>query len=593
MDPAGDKRIERPTHFATNFRSEQSASFFVSPTRINSAIEGSRLRHQQAASILVHSSGELLVTCRWDERGYAEGDASNEQALYVSSDRGDSWTMAHGGEPIVTQDHGSSFTQPSSITHSFTFEDALGKTWLYYTINQPYTWGPASPHRSTGGGEIRRIRLTAKQGDWTTLGESEVVWAFMQALDDGRGDKFRDVRALCLNGILKLRGGRLLMPIAGRTTVTEPKGAFWPLDRCWVLESTDGGETWTASYFIGGEPSLCLCEPTIVESATDDVVVAYMRVQYDTGRELYRSTSSNGGRTWSSPRPAGLPNTGGSGTKPFITQLRNGSYALLQTNEHLVTDRTNISVFMTDEPGLANNHWPLVKVLSAECREHWLGSAYGWLAESVDNNRVPSLHAVWVSFTDNANHLNHARIELDWMKGTVVEPLAPNDASGNDLPRLETEEGRSGLHFPTVRSRAHAPHFGKLAGKPSRIVLNYRLDQALSGEEFPLLTLRSSHGRHHWLTVALRPRHSNTVWVHSNTGWSNSGMKSEGHFLELQLDIWPPVKASLAVNGLEAMPFFSITGRTPTTLYLGGNVASREPCQLTLVEASYGLTWSP
>src|SRR5690606_5296645 len=216
--------------------------------------------------------------------------------------------------------------------------------------------------------------------------------------------------------------------------------------------------------------------------------------------ELYRSESHDGGHTWSAPVAAGLPNTRGSGVKPFITALSGGCYALLQTNEHDVTDRTNVSVFVTDEEGLRRNSWPLVKVVAAECREHWLGSAYGWLTE----DPAGYLHAVWVSYTGQSNYLNHARLNWDWLGGTVIEPLAPADAHGDDLPRLvEHQHGKRALAFPTLRSRAHAPHLGALEGRPFHVSLRFQVGSSTG--PFRLLDLRTMQGRHPWLRVELRP----------------------------------------------------------------------------------------
>src|SRR5690606_7265188 len=189
----------------------------------------------------------------------------------------------------------------------------------------------------------------------------------------------------------------------------------------------------------------------------------------------------------------------GFGAKPYLTKLTTGHYALLQTNEHDTTDRTNAAVFLTDEAGFRRNSWRLGKVMTGECREHWLGSACGWLAEDPRGG----IHSVWVSFVGQENHLNYAHLSLDWLLGTVIEPLAPADNRGDDLPRLkEVSDETRGLSFPTLRSRAHAAHLGSLEGSPYRVSLSY-LIESLDGE-FTLLDLRASHGRHPWLRVELR-----------------------------------------------------------------------------------------
>ncbi len=566
---------------ATDFGAESATDFAVAPTRIATGGPGRRLHHQQAASLLVHPSGALLATCRWDERGDAEGDASNEQALYVSDDGGTAWRMENDRQPIITLDLGTSFDRPSSITHSFAWSDAQGRTWLYYTINQPFTWGAGRPDRSTGGGEIRRLELFEDEGRWHAADTSEVVWGFCRPVTDGRGGAWTDVRLLCLNGIVRLRSGRCLMPVAGRATVPEPAGAFWRLNRSWVLASDDGGATWFDLGFIGGSDALSVCEPTVVETGTDDQLVALMRVQYDTGFELYRSDSSDAGATWSHPRATGLPNTGGSGTKPYALALRGGAYALLQTNEHHVTDRTNVSLFLTDEAGMAHDRWPVVKVLASECVDHWLGSAYGWLAEAPDG----ALHAVWVGYAGAENHLNHARLAPPWVGGTVAEPVAPRDERGDDLPALtKVGAGRRALQFPNTRSRAHLPRVGLVATPGFRVHFSFHIDRLPSAADVHLVDLCVRNGRDLAYRVVVRPAHGSTVWVDSNLGWHDTGFacRQDGR-VDVDLEVRDDRSVRLAVNGVGTggLMFLKTVGIV-STVYVGGNVAQPEPCAFAL-----------
>lgn len=587
IEPPWSEMLAEGAHArqTTSFASETPASFAVTPTRIVSGGPGRRLRHQQAASIVVHPTGALLVSCRWDERGDAEGDATNEQALYFSDDGGQRWRMANGGQPIATLGHGSSFTEPSSITHSFVCCDSGGRTWLYYTINQPHTWGEGRPHRSTGGGEIRRLELVPSDGDWRPAARSEIVWDFMRPVTDGRGGTVDDVRLLSLNGVTRLRSGRWLMPVAGRATVPDPRGAFWKLNRCWVLASDDDGRSWHDLAFIGGSDALCLCEPTVFETSRDGRLVALMRVQYDTGQELYRSDSDDGGASWSAPVASGLPNTGGSGVKPYAVRLSTGQYALLQTNEHLVTDRTNVSLFLSDDRWLNLDTWPLVKVISSECRRHWLGSAYGWLAEARDG----TLHAVWVSFSGEENHLNHTRLTPAWSGGTVVEPLAPADELGDDLPRLaDSGAGRRALLFPNTRSRAHLPRFALAATPPFELELSYLIEEPPIAADFHLLELRSRNGRELAWRLALRPALGASLWSDANQGWFDTRLElPPGGRLDTLIRVLDNKHLRISLNGAELPDAqFLKTADPVTTAYLGANVTQAEPCRVAVLGAS-------
>src|SRR5690606_37800459 len=110
------------------------------------------------------------------------------------------------------------------------------------------------------------LQIVWNGSDWLTSGDSAVVWAFHQPLPDGHGGVCEDIRAISWNGLVRLRSGRLVMPIGGRSSESDPQGRFSKLDRVWMLASTDDGATWTEAYFVAGKSDLCFAEPTLVET---------------------------------------------------------------------------------------------------------------------------------------------------------------------------------------------------------------------------------------------------------------------------------------------------------------------------------------
>ena len=567
-DLVSQKARVRRTDFAASGESDPAPRV----VRVRTGGPGRAPRHQQAASIHRHTCGDLLIACRWDAIGSDEGDASNEQALYVSGDGGGTWSLANGGRPAITLDHGSGFDRPSAITHAFVAEHGGGRTWLYYTVNQPHTWGRDRPDRATGGGEIRRLELRRVHGTWLAEPVSEVVWGYRTPVPDGRGGTWDDVRMLCLNGTLRLRDGRLVMPVAGRATVDDPDGAFWRLDRCWVLRSDDDGATWRDCRFVAGSEALCLCEPTIVEAAADGHLVALMRAQYDTGRELYRSESRDGGDTWTAPVPTGLPNAAGFGVKPYLTRLTCGAYALLQTNEHDTCERTNVALFVTDEEGLVADRWPVVRVVGSESERGWLGSMYGWIAEG----EAGVLHCAWVSYHRGLNHLNYACLDPAWAASAVVEAVAPNDADGDDRPRFDG--AAPGWRFGNTRARAHVTRPLASAGPDWSIDLDARIDRAPVNSDLQLLDLRTRSGADVACRVALRPAHGGRIWLDANQGWTDTGYAPRmGEAFRIELTVRGDKRVTLAITdgsgmaaGLATDAFLK-TALPVTTVNLGGS----------------------
>jgi hypothetical protein len=451
---------------------------------------GHRAQHLFAPCLHRHGNGQLLIVCRWDAHGADEGDATNEQALFFSRDGGTNWQLAGDG-PILTCALGTSFDRPSSITHAWIFEDRAGLTWLYYTVNQPFTWGENRPDRSTGGGEIHRQEIRWNGADWQRAGDSRIVWAFRQPLPDGCGGICHDIRAVSWNGVARLADGLLIMPIGGRSSVAEPRGAFSKLDRVWVLISRDDGATWPEAYFVGGGESLCLAEPTLVTTSTPGELVCLLRVQYGTGNQLHRSVSRDGGRTWSVPAPTGLPQVNTQGVKPFLLRCGDGTFALIQTNEHEVIERTNLAVFLTDEAGLRADRWPRLRTLHVGNRRGWWpGACYGWLAEDANGD----LLAAWPSHDTAGGRLFFARLPAAAL-GTpvVVEPNGVHDELGDHVPHAD---GAGEFAFHDVRGRLVAPDFGLLdPAVPSIVSMRLRVATLPKSEPFRVLRLTARNGR--------------------------------------------------------------------------------------------------
>ncbi len=605
----------------TNFATESTLDFEAKATRVVTASPDGPVKHTFIPTLLEHPSGHLLLTCRWDAEGGLEGDDTNEQALYFSSDAGDTWTMANHGLPIVTIANGTPHERRSALTHSFLFHDLDGRTWLYYSINQPFTWGADRPNRSTGGevlinqpltrgadrpnrstggGEIRKIEITFDGETWVTTGDSTVAWGFLQPVADGAGGLARDVRLVIQSGILRLRDGRLLMAVGGRSTVREPEGAFWRLNRCWVLESTDDGTTWSESHFIAGSDSLCCAEPTIVETSVPGELICIMRVQYATGAEMVRSDSYDGGRTWSAPVPTGLPNSGTSGTRPFMVRLRNGMFVLLDCSEHGNVGRTGASLYLADEADLRRNRWSLVKTILVEgagtyTAPPFTAGGYGWVTELQTGEIV----VLTGTFHREEQHINFAKVPLEWLAGTVVEPVAVNDNSADDRPTLRargaTPDGKS-LHFSNARGRARATSFGGGDGYPIDVTLGHCIEELPTSSEFHFCRVGTSLGRWPAFSVTARPAVNGNFWLHDNRGWVDTGTAIPlNRWVRLRCIFRSPLQVSVTLDEspLGDGSYLTRTTGRPDSLIIGALEIADDPCSIFLGEVTYATPGPP
>jgi len=68
----------------------------------------------------------------------------------------------------------------------------------------------------------------------------------------------------------------------------------------YVTRSTNGGKTWGQRSVIADRKGYNLCEASIIK-LPDGLLICYMRENSGLGRPIYKSLSSDGGRTWDGP----------------------------------------------------------------------------------------------------------------------------------------------------------------------------------------------------------------------------------------------------------------------------------------------------
>ena len=493
----------------------------IAPRTVVTAGENRPVRHAFAPALHVHPGGDYLLVCRWDVIGSREGDASNQQALSISRDAGQTWHLAHDGRPIVSPAHGTSFSAPSAITHAWFLPHTSGRLSLIYSVNQPHTWGADDPQRSTGGGEIRRVELQrSPSGEWRSAPASAVIWRFQAPLPDGLGGICHDIRAVSWNGAVRTNEGVWLMPIGGRSSQTDPRGDAAPLNRVWLLRSDDDGYTWGSPVFVAGGDEHAFAEPTLVATSDPARWVCLLRVQYETGRELYRADSLDGGKTWSKPVPTGLPNADTHGAKPFLFRAKAGDYWLVQTNEHTTIARTNLALFHTDETGLLSDRWQRVRTLDIGHRAGWWpGSCYGWIAEDIGRNRILIAYA---TATPHETELRFSAVDrAAYFSGPTAEPNGVHDEIADDRPLLLPDSAdpppAPAYRLVSTRSRLIATRFVDLGPRPLQVSFSLSISTLPESANFPLFTLANRHGRDPAFALQLSPVGQLLAWVSGNS----------------------------------------------------------------------------
>ncbi len=221
------------------------------------------------------------------------------------------WTSS---QTIMSAPGGNAINQINSLS-------VVGnKMWLVYF---------SAPSVSDGGTLYRR-EVNVEINGHISLGD-EVL---LSGLETGE-------HKLNFSPILALPGGRLLLPYhnsASSIPYTSHVGI-----------SDDGGVTWSPVQLSPSMPSgtTWLVEPSLILEG-DGAVGCYMR---STARVAYYSRSTNGGQSWSFPRPiAQISQPGGNGSRMQTLRLTDGQMLLIGNNNKEF--RRNLTIWSLGDHGI-------------------------------------------------------------------------------------------------------------------------------------------------------------------------------------------------------------------------------------------------
>jgi len=295
------------------------------------------------------------------------------------------------------------------------FPTPAGELWLLHTAQQ-------SGNQDTA---VVRRRVSRDNG---------ASWGPTEDLPDGGGGTF--VR----QPVQVQADGSWLLPIFRCRPIP---GMAWDgsLDDSAVLRSTDGGAHWQRIEVPG---SLGCVHMNIVPGSRPGELLAFYRSRW--ADHVYRSTSGDGGLSWTAPLPTGLPNNNSS---IQALRLRDGRLAMI-FNDSSAADATGRRDSLYDEidaaapaaapagaqPPARRAFWgapraPLTLALSEDDGLSWpwrrnLEEGDGYCMTNNSELRLnreysyPSLRqtddgALHLAYTVFRQHIRHARVMPDWV----------------------------------------------------------------------------------------------------------------------------------------------------------------------------------
>ncbi|HUT54832.1 MAG TPA: sialidase family protein [bacterium] len=300
-------------------------------------------KSNHGSSVASMPDGSIL--CAWYS-GTAE--ANPDVAIYASRFQAGKWSR-----PEVIAD-----TPDKPEGNPVLFVDAKGRTWLFFVTIHGLGWNWA------------KIK-------YRTSEDSGHTWGPVTMFRDKRGWMTR-------NHPIILKDGRILLPL-----YSENK---WCSE---FMASVDNGATWEHLSEVCSKPGNI---QAAVAELGDGSLYATMRTgaRKGTGR-LWRTRSSDGGRTWSAPELTALPNPN-AGTD----MIRLASGRLLLAFNNSADKRTPLSLAVSDDNG---NSWRVVRDVETAPGEY----SYPSLCQAGDG-------VIHLTYTYRRETIKHLAFTELWIK---------------------------------------------------------------------------------------------------------------------------------------------------------------------------------
>ncbi|WP_219906771.1 sialidase family protein [Enhygromyxa salina] len=239
-------------------------------------------------------SGELLVVCSGGRQSHAGPFGRVE--LIRSYDDGATWTWPRTilDSPIDDRDAGITETAQGTLLAT-TFTSVAFELYYHRAIAAAATDNPTMP----------KAQLARWQAVWRRLPEGQhanLLGCWMLRSEDGglNWSPAQRVPANSPHGPVNLSDGRLLYAGVGLWTDERIVG---------VWTSADDGRSWDLQARLPvrpGDVSAEYHEPHAVEASDGRWVVQIRNHNSANERETLQTQSTDGGRTWTTPRPIGV-----------------------------------------------------------------------------------------------------------------------------------------------------------------------------------------------------------------------------------------------------------------------------------------------
>ncbi len=186
-----------------------------------------------------------------------------------------------------------------------------------------------------------------------------------------------------------LRNGDILLPLNRESYNSDANKQWFSL----FMISADGGKTWKETAPLFSNPGNI--QPAVVQ-LPDETLLALLRVRGQRNH-LWRSVSTDNGRTWSRLEQTGIPNPS---ARVGLGVLPDGKLVLAFNNSN--TERTPLNLALSDDAGKT---WPVNRVIES-----------GKFSYTYPSLLVAEDGSVHVTYNDNYFGIKHVIVNEAWLR---------------------------------------------------------------------------------------------------------------------------------------------------------------------------------
>jgi BNR repeat-like domain/Domain of unknown function (DUF2341)/Putative peptidoglycan binding domain len=271
---------------------------------------------------------------------------------------------------------------------------------------------------------------------------------------------------------IQLSGGTLLMPVYGQNTGQSTS-------RSALLQSTDGGSTWTLKGTVAYDGLNNFSETSVVALNSNNLLAL---VRDDTNNHTYRVTSSDGGSTW------GSPTLSFTGVSPDVKMLSDGRILACVANR---TSSLGVQCYLSTDNGL---NWGFSKTIIDQTGKTSTDFGYPSSVQLANGNILTFYY-----YTDALGNIDIG--EAGYQEGNIIKLFFDGLENGD----LSSWVGVSGVTTSVSTTQKHSGAYSFYINDNDSSNLNIAYEPILNPDNGVISFWIYPQANVNWYSIGLNP----------------------------------------------------------------------------------------